>query len=293
MSKKKLPTKVKVEDDEEEETVLGPVAVEPPAKDITLPFMPHAFNTSLNGRSPVVLFTPKALNDMYILVDESPEEIGWLGLVEPLGQNFVVHEIFLPKQEVSVACTEFSTDGIMNVYSQLMRRRDGAKLTNSLRFWGHSHHTMGTDPSGQDDQQMEEFKENGCDYFIRAILNKEGKISISIFFYALNISLIDIPWSVLHQFSSRDLASWKREIKKKVAEKTYPKSTAPNYYYSGGPLPPGAYGHMWPGAFNEQAFERYQGMDDGEILAAMEKEDAQWNLRDYDREKHTYDSIHP
>ena len=131
-------------------------------------FNPHSFSTKVEfEKIPHIYLTNQAYNDMAILVDEVDKEVGWLGTASVIGGGFLIDEIFLVKQEVASTTTELDEDGIAELGVELLgSREDGMDVVNSIRFWGHSHVNMQTGPSGQDDSQMDLFKQNNCDWFI-------------------------------------------------------------------------------------------------------------------------------
>lgn len=185
-------------------------------------FRPHRFEPRVVSRPPTVFMTPKAYSDMYLLVDEYSEEIGWLGLVDRKGKDFLIHEIFLPKQSCSGAHTELDPNGQLDIYNELCKRPDGQKLAEEhLRFWGHSHVWAAPEPSPRDMDQMREFKEAEADYFIRGILNKRGQMKFAVFYFDLGIAILDVPWMVLFDITSKRRRFWKKEIKDKVTEDSF------------------------------------------------------------------------
>jgi len=185
------------------------------------PFAPHKFDTKVTYSDvPTVLISAKAYNDMYILVDEADEEISWLGTVKMMGANFFIDEVFLLKQECSSVQTELDEGDIGDLGAELLLKENGMNIVNSLKFWGHSHVRMGTSPSGQDETQLKHFIDNDCEYFIRAILNKNGKMEFTVR-WRNGIEIKDIPWMVLHDFNEAGRTKWVKEIKDKVSTKTY------------------------------------------------------------------------
>lgn len=204
-------------------------------------FRPHQFETKYSS-IPTVFFTEQVMDDMYVLVDESPDEISWLGLVKRIGDDFLVDEIFLVEQSCNSGTTVMSTDGQAKLFEEMSKRKGGDKLVERICFWGHSHHVMGTSPSGQDDDQMEFFSD--CEYFIRAICNKEGRIELTLFFNN-GVTIEDVPWTIWTEGKERRL-KWKAEIKAKV------KALA--YVYN----PSGWHGSGWQGG-SGSAFDEGEG----------------------------------
>ena len=104
----------------------------------------------------------------------------------------------------------------------LRERSDGMwRSQNSIRFWGHSHHTMGTTPTGQDESELLQRARDCGDFFIRAILNKQGRVEITVYLYADGILVRDVEWAL---YEPRDVGRrdrWADEIADKVKVHTY------------------------------------------------------------------------
>jgi len=185
-------------------------------------FLPHSFQNKVEMISvtPRVLVTRQAYEDMFIIVDEVDKEVGWLCSVERLGNDFLIKEVFLLEQESHTSTCEITADGLAEFASQILsEREDGLEIVNSLRCWCHSHVNMGTSPSGQDESQMQVFVENGCNYFIRGILNKQGRMEFTLFLYDVGIKVVDVEWELYESMDESRREKWKAEIEAKVKEK--------------------------------------------------------------------------
>lgn len=194
-----------------------------------LDFRPHNFEPKMEMTYPNIVISQEAIDDMYLMVDECDIEIGWLGLVERKGSTFTIEKVFLVKQECSSTVTKLDIDAQAKLAQELLAKKDGVKLYNKLRFWGHSHVEMDTDPSRQDDDQMEDFRANKCEYFIRGILNKNGKISFDVFYYSLGVTVFDVPWSIQYEIDTSKRAQMRKAIARCVSEHSYttfPSSTS-------------------------------------------------------------------
>jgi hypothetical protein len=161
-----------------------------------------SFLSNRNETAPEVLFTPSALKWIKAMVECHDGEVGFLGLVNEIGHSYVITEIFYPKHcLVSSATCEIAPEGEVEIAQKLIdenRVDDVARV----RFWGHSHHTMGTSPSAQDDTQAVEKMNNNGAYFIRAICNRDGELSVSFFDHARQIKFENIKWAVYHNFDT-------------------------------------------------------------------------------------------
>mgnify|MGYP001580031306 CR=1 FL=1 len=236
------------------------------------PFAQHAFGGQVEflsgGGVPTVFITREAYSRMWHYVDIADEEVGWFGTVRVTKYgNYLIEEVFLGEQEVSAAQTEISGDGLAQIGQNLIDTRpDGVEQASKLFFWGHSHVRMGTSPSGQDEKQMDEFRENGCPWFIRGILNKLGRMEFTIFLWEAGVKIVDVPWAIYEHVDESIRAGIEAEFKAKVTRAVYkymPPAVAANMhqpwfagapgYYQGnngsgvmvvhsGDLPPGEQG---------------------------------------------------
>lgn len=199
-------------------------------------FMPHQFGhrVELTAGLPRVLLTRDVYEDMFVLVDECQQEVGWLGVVERIGRDFLIKEVFLFDQEVHGTTCEITPNGLADFATEILSNRpDGMEVVNSLRFWGHSHVNMGTSPSGQDESQLLELAEQGeADYFIRAILNKDGRIEFTILLKNIGVMIRDAVWELYEPADEQRRARWQSEIQTKVREKVYPTFPQPDFGYS-------------------------------------------------------------
>lgn len=127
---------------------------------------------------PCVYYTIEAWNIISYLVEKCTQEVGWLGLVETLESgDYLITDIYIPEQEVHGAETDISSDAMAALTMELL---DADKDPGKLFYWGHSHVSMSVSPSGQDEDQIDEYMEH-CDVFIRGIYNKKGESKVDIF----------------------------------------------------------------------------------------------------------------
>lgn len=224
---------------------------------------PHAFKPVCYG-VPTIHLSEQAAHDMWQIVDLSNKEVGWLGTVVRRDDgDFLIEDIFLMKQEVASTTTELTPEGIADVVTRLVQEdveagvetNDPNFRSNKLLFWGHSHVHMDTGASGQDDNQMGHFRENGSEYFIRGILNKKGKAQFTIYFFEPNLVLHDVEWDIeTHEDASRR-EFWKNQIQENVSDlkvrytskKSHKNSTWSGYYGNNWPYGNRPYGGRFRG----------------------------------------------
>lgn len=123
----------------------------------------------LKNSYPRVIIQANLLEYIREIVDQCKDEVSWIMEVTDLGNyDYEIESVFIPRQRVNGATTEFNADDIMHLMTN-----ETTFDPDKWRGWGHSHVNMGVTPSGQDKKQMEEFA-NDCDFFIGMIHNKKG-----------------------------------------------------------------------------------------------------------------------
>jgi hypothetical protein len=68
---------------------------------------------------------------------------------------------------------------------------------------------------------MDLFAQSGHEFFIRAILNKNGRIEFTLYLYATGITLSDVEWGVITQPDERLREEIAAEMKAKVTERAW------------------------------------------------------------------------
>lgn len=145
---------------------------------------------------PKVIISAEALTKMQLYIEGCTKEVGWLGTAIKQGNNYFIMDTYLFEQEVHSTTTEITPEGLSNFGEEILKRNDGMEIWNNLKVWGHSHVNMGVTPSGQDDSQMNTFKDGGHDWFIRIIGNKSGDLKIDIYNYEMGVIYNDIKFFI-------------------------------------------------------------------------------------------------
>lgn len=163
---------------------------------------------------------PEARQKMEIYCDLSTGEIGWLGFVRDLGENgFLIEDVALLKQEVHSTTTEITPEGLLEFWGNTTPEEQ-----EKIKLWGHSHVNMSPSPSGQDNSQMEYFKD-GNPWFIRLITNKKREYHIDIYDYANGIQVnMDQSDLITYNPKANEL---KKAIEEEIKEKVSEKETTP------------------------------------------------------------------
>lgn len=177
----------------------------------------------LNAPEAEVVFSELAHKKISFLVNKCNGEVGWLGdcYYNPDDKVYTIKDIVVPKQVVSTGETDISAGAVADTAVQLLTQgRD--EFVDNLRFWGHSHVNMGTSPSSQDDSQMAIFKDNGCEWFLRGIFNKQGEVNLTLYLWKQDLIIYNVPFeSTLPQVADPILIALDAETEANVSEKKY------------------------------------------------------------------------
>ena len=156
------------------------------------------------------------------------DEINGIGMVEKVDRaTFRVTELFLLDQTVSKAACTIEPDAIVKLMMQL--EKDG-KNPSMLRFWWHSHNTMGAFWSATDENTGKMF--GGSEYLISLVSTHSGDMRAKINLYAPVELFVDNIKIIIEQPCAAPdlLEKCKAEIIEKVkTEKTYFQSQYPQY----------------------------------------------------------------
>lgn len=163
-------------------------------------------------KQPMIFIDVDALGKMQTYVEESSDEIGWLGTVKRQNNNYIIEDVYLFKQEVHATTCEITTEGLTEFANEILMLENGVELWNNMKLWGHSHVNMGVSPSGQDNEQMTIFKDCGHEFFIRVIANKLGEMEFTLYDFDNSLVYKNVKWTTLY----KDERIW--EIKQKIKE---------------------------------------------------------------------------
>ena len=144
--------------------------------------------------APRIIIKLSALLKMKGYVEHCDSEIAWLGLVEKDGTTYTIIDVDLMQQDVSAATAEIHEKGLQEYAERFISKGDYETLSK-IRLWGHSHVNMDTTPSSTDEKTFEEYGEN-CEYFIRIIANKKGKLTIDFVDMIEDLRFDNVPWEV-------------------------------------------------------------------------------------------------
>ena len=186
--------------------------------------------------------TPKAYSKMLQYVIQSDIEIAWHGTIEhPNPDEYILTDVMLYPQ--TVTATTVTTD--QEKYEEWLNALDD-DIFNKIRFQGHSHVNMSTNPSGTDLNYYDDLTEalTRAEYYVFLIMNKSQNFYIEIRDLKNNVlyEKPDIEILVLDEDGNTLLKDIDEEItlnaeKPKPIKYTYPNSqryygSENNYNYS-------------------------------------------------------------
>ena len=155
-------------------------------------------------------------NKMMTYTKLTDEEIGGIGYVEKVDDNhFKITDIYLPKQIVSSARCVCDIDDQCRIMQELM---DEGKNPGNLKMWWHSHNTMGTFWSGQDEHTG---FISACDYFISIVVNHKMELRCKVDICdPINIAIDNVPVVIVNSTPNKEIIEkCKEEVKDRVMEK--------------------------------------------------------------------------
>jgi len=143
-------------------------------------------------------------------------EINGLGLVEKVGDaTFKVVELYLLEQKVSGAYCDIDQLAFTKLMERLIAE---GKNPSMLRFWWHSHNTMGTNWSTTDEETGKKFA--GSEYFISLVAAHNGDMRARINIYQpVNIEVDNIKIVIENPIPDNNIIEeCKSEIQEYVKE---------------------------------------------------------------------------
>lgn len=171
--------------------------------------------------APMVKVYPLALAKMRLYMDSVDTEIGWLGLVDQVGNEFHVTDTILPKQEVGHGHTDMDEDALGKFIEETAT--ENPELLARLGCWGHKH--PGTSPEGcyfssTDDNTLAHLPTGS--WFLSVVGVSSGHFRWRIDFYTDQgqVGYIeDLRWELFVPAQDGLREAVKAEVKEKVTEK--------------------------------------------------------------------------
>jgi len=187
-------------------------------------------------KEPVVRLTLDVYNDIQAIIQnmEASMEVSWLcGVTFQEPNVYIVDTLYIPEQENAGATTEMTQQGVTDVYMKVLREK-GVDEANRIKLWGHLHPWAGDSviPSGQDEDQFQQFGRNRNEWFIRAIFNKDIVAKFDIINFKDGWRFDDIDWEIdLPAASTERVTGIRAELEAKVSHLYAPTTIGSGYNY--------------------------------------------------------------
>ena len=215
---------------EKEETKEEPTLVTPEINEVNMDdipgMQPKTDDITVNAEDIKVVLPFRNYLKMMTYVKMVNSEINGLGLVEKTGDaTFKITEIYLLDQKVTGAYCDI--DGLS--FTKLMEKLiEEGKNPSMIRFWWHSHNTMGTFWSTTDEETGKKFA--GSEYFISLVACHNGDMRARINIYQpVAIEIDNIKILIENPLPDENIIS---ECKTDI-EKCVKKEETPILSYSG------------------------------------------------------------
>lgn len=181
---------------------------------------------------PTILIPADIYCKMFALVEQSPVEISWHGLIHRDIENqiYEIYDILVFPQINSATSTTTDEDDFADWMSELIM--DPKFPIQDLRFHGHSHVNMNVFSSGVDDAYQEDIltKVEDGDYYLFLVLNKRHEICALLYDCAqqilftthdLDIRVTDPNRKDIFKWAKEQISEFCEEEKKKYNYGTY------------------------------------------------------------------------
>jgi len=170
----------------------------------------------------VIKITEIAHEKSRAIVNAYPEEIAWFGLTTKEGNDYIIHDIFVPRgQKTAAANVKTTPNDMAEAMQWASEQRDVHNAYIGAHF--HSHVSMTVSPSVTDINQLAETLKDGAETYVHFIYNKKNEYScmlghLGYIFKEVKVEII----------GRQNFAKWAEEEVKMIKENN--KSTIPTYY---------------------------------------------------------------
>lgn len=188
--------------------------------------------------SPMLYIPFDVYQDMLWIAKATKDEVSFFGEVDTIDTDvFQVRNVSVPEQQASGSTVEIEPKDL-EAFALEYLEKHGTEAYNRLRLWGHSHHTMGVQPSGQDQGMIDSLTNLVRDTFIALRINHRGDVQVDVAYYDTGITVEDSDYAVGTPNPERK-AEWEAIVKARVRKITYTPTTP-----KGGSMYAKSFGHQ-------------------------------------------------
>jgi hypothetical protein len=166
-------------------------------------------------KMPTIHITESAYRKLRLYADICKDEISALGCVSHKNGDFLIHDIHLFEQAVTSGSTDMSPGDVSKFLYEYVR---AGKNPEDLKFWWHSHATMGVFWSGIDEGTITRFN-NG--WMISMVSNKQGNHLVRLDIFDPLRLVLELPLEVTYDVTAKDRDEIAKEISEKVSTKFF------------------------------------------------------------------------
>lgn len=176
-----------------------------------------------------ILFTPHAWDKIHLYIEHTPTEVSGLGAATFDGENIIINDIGIWKQECQAAETEVvDHNSVISLAQEMM---DRGHSMEELCVWWHSHAHLSSFFSSTDDTCIQNWINNK--YLVSVVGNKKGEYKGRIDIKAplpCTINPIPVELYVPNTITPELVTTIKNEITDKVTLRPYQTiTTTPSY----------------------------------------------------------------
>lgn len=183
-------------------------------------------------QKPIINISAETYLKMLELINQSPVECSWHGLVRRAGNEYFIYDVLVFPQINSGASTTTDEKEFAEWQTKLIM--DPEFPIEDLRMHGHSHVLMNVFSSGVDDQYQKDLitKVEDGDYYIFLIMNKKMEMCIFIYDFEQQIMFETSDITVKINYGNTDIRKWAKDQleEKATTERTLPRKSPLSYY---------------------------------------------------------------
>ncbi len=160
---------------------------------------------------------PEALKKIHYYTEAADGEVSGLGTVTRNDKGeYLIDRVFLLEQESSSGDTELDPEAISKLMTDMMKDKEDP---GKLKFWWHSHGSMGVFWSSTDDECAETLSK---EYAFSLVVNKDKQLRCRLDLYApFRITFDGVKVRELIPDDPQMKAECEKEVKEKVKETRY------------------------------------------------------------------------
>jgi len=158
-------------------------------------------------------FSPELLEKDKTVKTPWKNEIGGMAVIVPDGDNWLIKDPTILKQEVSGTICILDKEALAEYYGEMLQKHGPCRY-----LWWHSHHMMSANWSGTDTDTIEETKAN--DWTASLLINLKGDHKLRIQYFKPIEASVDIDIEVLGQAKNQIPQDIIKEVFDKCEEQT-------------------------------------------------------------------------